>query len=194
MRSASHTFLRKPVARYLLACLSAIALFSSPIGAGSLVIPALDRTRGTECSSPIQQATSQQRIPGQAPQKTGALQGAVRDGGEVPVVAASVALRNIATGQEQRKSSDAQGVFRFIDVLPGQYELSVDAPGYAKFTEDGIQVNAGSVVIREIKLTPIPITVAPSTALPQLPPRAAPNNVAAGEGPPAVGYPEMKYA
>ena len=164
MRSASHTFLRKPVPGYLLACLSAIALFSSsPIGASSLVIPALDRTRGTECSSPIQQATSQQRIPGQAPQKTGALQGAVRDGGEVPVIAASVVLRNIATGQEQRKSSDAQGVFRFINVLPGQYELSVDAPGYAKFTEDGIQVNAGSVVIREIKLTPIPITmVSPS--------------------------------
>jgi len=193
VRSASHTFLRKPVARYLLACLSAIALLSSsPIGAGSLVIPPLDPTRGTEFSSPIQQASSQQRIPGQAPQKTGALQGAVRDGGEVPVIAASVVLRNISTGQAQRKSSDAQGVFRFVDVLPGQYELSVDAPGYAKFTEDGVQVNAGSVVIREIKLTPIPITVAPSTALPQLPPRAAPNNVAAGEGPPAIGYPEMK--
>ena len=132
------------------------------------------------------------RIPGQAPQKTGALQGVVRDGSKNPVIAASVLLRNLATGREQKKSSDAQGVFRFIDVLPGQYELSVDAPGYAKFTEDGVEVSAGSVVIREIKLTAIPVAIAPSTSLPQLPPRAAPNNAAAAETPPSIGYPETK--
>jgi hypothetical protein len=145
-----------------------------------------------EVLGPIQQASSQQRIPGQAAEKTGALQGAVRDGSNVAVIAASVVLQNIATGRKQEKSSDAQGVFRFIDVLPGQYELSVDAPGYGKFTEEGIQVNAGSVVIREIKLTAIPATTAPSTSLPQLPPRAAPNHAEGGEAPPAIGYPEMK--
>ncbi len=193
MRSASYAFLRKPPARYLLACLSAIALFvSAPIGAGRLVMPARDLTRGVKILGPIQQTSSQQRIPGQTPQKTGALQGVVRDRSNGPVIAAIVVLRNLTTGREQKKSSDAQGVFRFIDVLPGRYELSVEAQGYGQFTEDGIKVNAGSVVIREIKLRAIPATIVPSTSLPQLPPRAAPNNAAEGEGPPAIGYPEMK--
>ena len=193
MRSASHIRLRKPSFRYPPACLSAIILFlSALIGAGGGSARTLHVSRRTEFSSPIQQASSQQRIPGQAPQKTGALQGVVRDGSKNPVIAASVVLRNLATGREQKKSSDAQGVFRFIDVLPGQYELSVDAPGYAKFTEDGVEVSAGSVVIREIKLTAIPAAIAPSPSLPQLPPRAAPNNAAAAEAPPSIGYPETK--
>jgi Carboxypeptidase regulatory-like domain len=193
VRSASHALLRKTSARYLLAFLSVIALLlSADVGAAVRITPALQRSFGMEVLGPIQQASSQQRIPGQAAEKTGALQGAVRDGSNVAVIAASVVLQNIATGRKQEKSSDAQGIFRFIDVLPGQYELSVDAPGYEKFTEEGIQVNAGSVVIREINLTAIPATTAPSTSLPQLPPRAAPNHAAAGEAPPAIGYPEMK--
>ncbi|HEX2777381.1 MAG TPA: carboxypeptidase-like regulatory domain-containing protein, partial [Candidatus Acidoferrales bacterium] len=172
--------------------MSAIILFlSALIAAGGGSAHALDVPRGTELLSPIQQS-SQQRIPGQAPQKTGALQGVVRDGSKNPIIAASVVLRNLATGREQKKSSDAQGVFRFIDVLPGQYDFSVDAPGYAKFTEDGIEVSAGSVVIREIKLTAIPATIVPSTSLPQLPPRAGSNNAAAAEAPPSIGYPETK--
>jgi Carboxypeptidase regulatory-like domain len=193
VRSASHALLRKPPARYLLASLSVIALHSSgDIGAAIRIAPALRPSFGIQIASSSQQGSSQQRIPGQAAEKKGALQGVLRDADKNPVIAASVVLRNLATGQEQKKSSDAQGVFRFIDVLPGQYELSVDAPDYAKFTEDGIQVNAGSVVIREIKLTAIPATTAPSTSLPQVPPRPAPSNAAAGEGPPSVGYPEMK--
>jgi hypothetical protein len=193
VRSASHIRLRRPSSRYPPACLSAIVLFlSALIGAGGGSARSLDVSRRTEFSSPIQQASSQQQIPGQAPQKTGALQGVLRDGSKNPVIAASVILRNLATGQEQKKSSDAQGVFRFIDVLPGQYELNVEAQGYEQFTEDGIRVSAGSIVIREITLTAIPAAITPSTSLPQLPPRAAPNNAAAAEAPPSVGYPEMK--
>jgi hypothetical protein len=193
VRSASHALLRKPPARYLLAFLSVIALHSSgDIGAAIRIAPALHPSLAIQIASSFQQGSSQQRIPGQAAEKKGGLQGVLGDANKNPVIAASVVLRNLATGQELKKSSDAQGVFRFIDVLPGQYELSIDAPGYGKFTEDGIQVNAGSVVIREIKLTAIPATTAPSTSLPQVPPRAAPNNAAAGEGPPSVGYPEMK--
>ena len=192
MRSASRTFFRKLTAGYLPACLFAIALSSaSATVMASTVAPALYLSHGLDISSPLQQDSSQQRIPGQTAKKQGALEGAVRDGGKKPVIAANVILRNIETGQERKKSSDAEGVFRFIDLLPGQYQLKIDAQGYESFREDGIRVDAGGVLIREITLVSIPPAAAPPANLPELPPRASPSSAEAGQTPPS-GYSEMK--
>ncbi len=195
MRSASHVFRRRSGTRYLLAYSCVIALLSPGTFGASLRVPSRpDPACSAEIASDIQQASSQQRIPGQTGQKKGALEGIVRDAHKYPVIGVHVVLRNIATGLERMKSSDAQGVFRFIDVLPGQYRLSVNAPGYEKFAEDAMQVKAGDVLIREITLVAIPMTAAPSLSLPQLPPRVAANNTGPGEAPPVVGYPEVKQS
>ncbi len=191
MRSASRTFFRKPAARSL-PCLFAIALFSTgTTTAAAMITPALNLSRGMEIPSPLQQDSPQQRIPGQAAKKQGALEGVVRDSGKNPVIAANVILRNIETGQERKKSSDAEGVFRFIDVAPGRYQLKIDAPGYENFTADGIEVDAGGVLIREITLISIPSAAAPPANLPELPPRASPSNAEVGQTSPS-GYSEMK--
>ena len=138
----------------------------------------------------FQQNTPQQQIPGQTAQRKCSIQGILRDANNNPVIGATVLLRNQASGFELKKNSDAQGVFRFIDILPGSYELKIEEEGYEKFVERDIQVNAGDSLIREITLTVAPAAAAPSPSnLPQLPPRLAPNNPTTLEAPPSITYP-----
>ena len=177
MRWAFHALSRKTTARYLLACIPTVGLCLC------------GKARAADLAW-FQQNAPQQQIPGQIAQKKGAMQGILRDANNNPVIGATVSLRNQASGFELKKSSDAQGVFRFIDILPGSYELEIEEDGYEKFVEHDVQVNAGDALVREITLTAAPTSAAPAPSnLPQLPPRVAPSNPAALETPPAISYP-----
>lgn len=180
MCRAFHALLRKSIRRYLLVHLLMCGLcFCSGTCAADLAW--------------FQQNIPQQRIPGQTAQKKGAIQGIVRDVSKNPVIGATVLLRNQASGFESKKNSDAQGVFRFIDILPGSYELEIEGEGYDKFVQHGIQVNAGEALIREITLMAAPMVAASGPSnLPQLPPRVAPNNPTTLEEPPSISYPEAR--
>ena len=179
MRWAFHALWRKSSWRYLLAYLSICGLcLCGGARAANLAW--------------FQQNTLRQQIPGQTLQKKGAIQGILRDANNNPVIGATVLLRNKASRLELKKNSDAQGVFRFIDVLPGSYELEIEGGGYEKFVEDGIHVNAGDALIREITLTAGPAAAAAPSNLPQLPPRVTPNNPATLEAPPSITYPEAR--
>jgi len=180
VRWAFHALSRKTTARYLLACIPTVGLCLC------------GKARAADLAW-FQQNAPQQQIPGQIAQKKGAMQGILRDANNNPVIGATVSLRNQASGFELKKSSDAQGVFRFIDILPGSYELEIEEDGYEKFVEHDVQVNAGDALVREITLTAAPTSAAPAPSnLPQLPPRVAPSNPAALETPPAISYPEAK--
>jgi hypothetical protein len=180
VRRTFHALSRKSTPRYLLVYLSMFGL------------GVCREVRAADLGW-FQQNTPQQQIPGQTAPKKGAIQGIVRDTNKNPVIGATVLLRNKASGFELKKSSDAQGVFRFIDILRGSYELEIEGEGYEKFVEGGIQVNAGDALIREITLTPAPTAAAPVPSnLPQLPPRVAPNNPATLEAPPSINYPEAR--
>jgi len=71
-----------------------------------------------------------QRIPGHMPTNTASLQGTVRDpqtklgipGVKITLLHASVTVRE--------KWTDAEGIFRFIDLAPGIYELKVEKQGF----------------------------------------------------------------
>ena len=116
-----------------------------------------------------QQSVAQQRLPGQSAPKKAALQGVVRDANGKPVIGASVILRNVATDQKIEKVSSAQGVFRFIDVAPGDYELKIVAAGFQDFTNPTVQLKPGDDLVREITLIAIPSTAPTQPQFPQLP-------------------------
>lgn len=111
----------------------------------------------------------QEEIPGRAAQKTGALQGVVRDANGNPVGGASVLLRNSATGEVRKATTTAEGVFRVLDVPPGNYDLSVASDGYESFSETGLAIAAGEAQVREIKLTALPAGAQTPAGLPQVP-------------------------
>ncbi len=177
---SAFTIHRKRAALNLLAFLPLIAAVLCP---------------GAIRGEPAQQSTNQQRIPGQAPQQKSALEGIVRDPTGRAIVGANVVLRNLKSGTHQEKLTNAEGVFRLIDLLPGTYELKVASEGYEEFIEASLALKPGQVLVREIKLTPLPAAAPPPTGLPELPqvktaaPTAAPEPVQ-GKYPEAVQRPE----
>ena len=173
MHSAS-CMRRKRAALNLLAIVSLIAAVLCP---------------GAVSAQPAQQSANQQRIPGKVPQQKSALQGIVRDPTGRAIVGASVMLRNLKAAAPQEKLTNAEGVFRFIDLLPGAYELKLVSENHEQFIEASLELKPGEVLIREITLTPLPATATPRTGLPQLPQVNPAAPTAAAE--PAQGkYPE----
>jgi hypothetical protein len=118
--------------------------------------------------SPVKIA-AQQRLPGQAAPKNAALEGIVRQENGHPVIGARILLRNIATSHESIKISDAQGVFRVLDVPPGAYEVTITAEGFEQFRNPAIQLKAGDDFVLEAALVSAPSTNSAPPSFPQIP-------------------------
>jgi hypothetical protein len=111
----------------------------------------------------------EQRIPRQTPRKTAALQGFVRDRATRGIVGALVAITNRATGVTRTVSTNADGVFRWTDLVPGTYLLLVQSDGFERLTRDDVRLDAGDVVTVELTLSPSAIPAAPVSRLPRMP-------------------------
>jgi hypothetical protein len=74
---------------------------------------------------------------------TGAVAGAVTDPSSAVVPGATVTLRSAATNQEQSVVSQADGRFRFVNLQPGNYLISVKIAGFAEYKQDALVVEVG---------------------------------------------------
>ena len=57
--------------------------------------------------------------------------GAVADPQHKPLAGATVQITSLGTQAVRKVSCDAQGIFQITGLLPGEYELSVQASGFA---------------------------------------------------------------
>ena len=80
----------------------------------------------------------------------GSLVGIVMDSSGARIPSANVNLLATESSLERHTASDPRGEFRFNDLLPGIYKVTVRAPGLAEATST-VTVNVGSV--REIAVT-----------------------------------------
>ena len=135
----------------------------------------------------FQQSSSQQRLPGQTAPKKATLQGIVRGADGKPVIAARVILRNVGTRQEIERNTDAQGVFRFIELPQGAYQLEVHAARYQDLSSLEIELRPGDDIVRELTLVAGPSTGPPSPQFPELPP----GNTAGTAGTEPSGQPSV---
>jgi hypothetical protein len=139
-------------------------------------------------SAPQQQ--SQQRIPSQTPQQKSALEGILRDPAGKPVIAARVVLHNLKSGTDHSTTTNAEGLFRLLDVPPGAYDLKISSEAFENFTEPSLQLKPGQVLTREITLTPLPAPPPTPTGLPEMP-QVKPAVPPPAPAPPTPGkYPE----
>ena len=115
------------------------------------------------------QSVPQQRLPGQKIPNNAAVEGIVRDTNQKALPGADVGLKNASTHVTLTMTSNAQGVFRFVSVPPGSYELIVSAAGYKDFSNPKIQLKAGDDVIWQVVLQQIPVTASPLAQIPELP-------------------------
>ncbi len=72
------------------------------------------------------------------------LSGTVTDpsGGVIPN--ATLSIKNVATGIERQTTADASGVYTAPNLLPGTYEVTVTAAGFATSVQSGITLTVGA--------------------------------------------------
>ena len=70
------------------------------------------------------------------------VQGVVKDATQAVVVGAQVTLRNNNTGVQTVENTTAVGQYLFDFVLPGDYTITVETPGFHKFVQKNILVQS----------------------------------------------------
>ena len=110
------------------------------------------------------QAPPAQQIPGHMAPTTVSLQGTVRYPKTtlgIPGVRITLLRSGIVVDE---KSSDAEGIFRFLGLAPGLYELKAEKPGFHELDVSGIDI--GEAETKELDLEPLasemPATKGPS--------------------------------
>src|SRR5437763_14784942 len=71
------------------------------------------------------------------------LNGALRDASGGMVKAGIIAIRNLDTNQMYTTRPGATGLYIAPNLSPGTYEMTVLAPGFAKYTHSGIALSVG---------------------------------------------------
>ncbi|HEV2706063.1 MAG TPA: carboxypeptidase regulatory-like domain-containing protein [Pyrinomonadaceae bacterium] len=82
----------------------------------------------------------------------GAIGGVIRDPNGAVVPNASVTARNEETNKESTATSDEEGRFRVVQLQPGNYTVTINATGFAGFTQQRIVVEVGRVTSLEVPL------------------------------------------
>jgi hypothetical protein len=87
-------------------------------------------------------------VPAAAQGTRGSLTGLVSDPNGAAVVAATVVVKNIATGEETRATTSDQGAFVLPSLAPGKYRVTVEAAGFkrAEVTEVTVEVSQAAKV------------------------------------------------
>lgn len=83
---------------------------------------------------------------------TAAVSGSVVDSTNAYVPGASIVLENTSTGTEQTTTTNKDGAFSFVGVLPGHYQLLVSAKSFAATKLENIVLNVGDQRSLQIKL------------------------------------------
>ena len=68
-----------------------------------------------------------------AAQASSQLNGSVTDPSGATVAEANITLTETATGSHRSTTSNASGLYQFLDVAPGNYKLEASAAGFAPF-------------------------------------------------------------
>src|ERR1051325_83560 len=80
------------------------------------------------------------------------LNGSVRDQTGSVIVKAAVALRNVDTNQVYKTSSNNTGFYVLTNVPPGNYELTAESQGFAKYLQTGIVLRVAQVATIDVTL------------------------------------------
>src|SRR2546428_14017358 len=77
--------------------------------------------------------------------------GAVADPQRQPVAGAAVQITSLSTQAVRKGASDAQGIFQITGLLPGDYELSVQATGFAPAKQQ-LRLEVGQQLTLDVSL------------------------------------------
>src|ERR1700693_2873041 len=83
---------------------------------------------------------------------TGGLQGTIKDATGAVVAKASVVLTGTSLGGAKSLETDSSGYYRFANLPPGAYTLTVKASGFSELKRDGIAIEVGHLPTLDLTL------------------------------------------
>ncbi|MEO7538534.1 MAG: carboxypeptidase regulatory-like domain-containing protein, partial [Pyrinomonadaceae bacterium] len=83
---------------------------------------------------------------------SGTIQGSVSDEQGAAVAGAAVEARNVETNFAKVFSTDEGGRFTFLSMPPGHYVVSVTKQGFAKLTQENLELNVGRLISLDLNL------------------------------------------
>lgn len=89
---------------------------------------------------------------------TGSIEGIVTDNQGLVVPGASVTVRNIDTNVNRSVVTGADGGYRFLNMPVGNYELTVELTGFARYVRAGITLAVNQVAVVEVQVRPAAVT------------------------------------
>jgi hypothetical protein len=81
------------------------------------------------------------------------LSGTVRDPKGAVVTNATITVRDASRSFERAARSDTNGDYQFLQLPPGQYTVTVEAPGFAKYTAQSVRLTVGQTAGLPVTLT-----------------------------------------
>ncbi len=84
----------------------------------------------------------------------GGIKGVDEDANGASVPGAKITLKNEATGVSASAASGPSGQFSFLNLAPGLYSVTTEAPGFSKSVQQHVEVGVGSTVALTVTLKP----------------------------------------
>ncbi|HEY2976096.1 MAG TPA: TonB-dependent receptor [Pyrinomonadaceae bacterium] len=89
---------------------------------------------------------------GQAQSNAADLQGVVRDQSGAVVSGATVIARNQATNASKETTTNGEGAYLIVNLTPGDYEVTFEAPNFKKVVLPGVQLTVGQRADLDVSL------------------------------------------
>ncbi len=80
------------------------------------------------------------------------LSGTITDESHAAIPSATVSILNVATGITTTKTTNDQGIYDAPNLLPGNYQVSISAPGFQKTVQSGIVLTVGAQQVLNISM------------------------------------------
>lgn len=118
----------------------------------------------------IAQAGQVQRIPRQTFPGTAAIQGIVSTEQGLGLGGVAIVLQNLANGRSlPPKTSAGDGSFRFVNLMPGRYQLKASRDGFLPFAQGDIILGAGDAFPLQFAMKAVPSGTEGAREIPRLP-------------------------
>jgi len=82
----------------------------------------------------------------------GRLSGTLSDPSGAGIPEAKLVIKNVATGVERTVTTNADGYYTAVNLLPGSYQIAITAPGFNSETRHGVTMSVGSQITIDITL------------------------------------------
>jgi hypothetical protein len=93
----------------------------------------------------------------------GSIVGSVRDLNEALVANAKIKVTSVKTGEVRETDTNDEGTFTVTNLEPGQYNVTVEAPGFQPVTFQGLQIETNARLPLDVKFSELSATTSSVT-------------------------------